>query len=274
VGREVESARAEAAEAAPLAALSLAAREVGPGGAVAVVDSGLQTVDPIDFRQGFFTASPTEISNWLEVNHLLPDLKDRTLLLAGVGDTAEPQPGLNEALHADLVAIWQQIAKVAGASCISIVTAPAVGAVLSGLPPVSVVSLPQTPSLRLSCQPSSFTTASTIGFVANSATFQDVVAAQTTLRDLAEEIRTKNRPVTIAGTTETYGTTEQQARLSLARAQTVESELRMFGVPENLMTVRGVGTNFAGFVKDVDEAGHLNPALAATNRSVIIQEDC
>lgn len=109
-----------------------------------------------------------------------------------ITDTAAPQPALDDALRDGLVVIWQQIAREAGASCVSTVTASALGAALDGLPQVSVVPLPQTPSLRLSCLPSSFTTASTIGFLGDSTTFRDPAAAEATLRRLAEDIREGN----------------------------------------------------------------------------------
>ena len=270
----VAAARANSPEAAPLAALSLAAREVGPGGAVVIVDSGLQTVDPIDFRRGFLTASPVEVSQWLKDNQLLPNLKGRTVLMAGLGDTSSPQPALDDALRGGLVAIWQQIAKDAGASCVSTVTAPAPGAPLEGLPPVSVVSLPPTPSLRLSCRPSSFTTASTIGFDGDSTKFRDPEAATGTLRKLAEDISVGNLRVTVTGTAGGHGSREVQLSLSMARARAVRAELLRYGVPGNLVTVKAVGSDFPGFVDDVDARGNLDPVLAAKNRSVILQLAC
>jgi OOP family OmpA-OmpF porin len=270
----VAAMRAGSAETAPLAALSLTAREVGPGGAVVMVDSGLQTVDPIDFRQGFLTASPAEISKWLKDNRLLPDLKGRTVLLAGLGDTAPPQPPLNDALRSDLVAIWQQIARDSGAACVSTVTAPALGAAPAGLPQVSVVPLPQTPSLRLSCSPSSFTTSSTIGFRGDSTTFRDPAAASATLRTLAEDIRAGNRRVILTGTAANYGTRTTQLSLSRARAEAVNDELLRLGVPADLITVKAAGSDFSGFVDDRDRAGNLDPVRVGENRSVILQLDC
>jgi len=239
-----------------------------------MVDSGLQTVDPLDFRQEFLTASPTDISNWLKVNGLLPDLAGRTVLLAGLGDTAAPQPALNDALRRGLVAIWRQIAREAGASCVATVTAPAVGAALEGLPPVSVVPLPQTPSLRLSCLPASFPTASTIGFVGDSTTFRDPAAAGATLRALAEDIRKRNRRVTVTGTAASGRTRDVELSVSLGRARAVAQELVRYGVPADLVIVRAVGSDFPGFVDDVDAEGTLIPVRAATNRSVILQLDC
>lgn len=65
-----------------------------------------------------------------------------------------------------------------------------------------------------------------------------------------------------------------QLSLSLARAQAVEVELVRHGVPADLITVKAVGSDFPGFIDDVDVAGNLNPVLAAKNRSVILQLDC
>ncbi|GAA2850166.1 hypothetical protein Acy02nite_33310 [Actinoplanes cyaneus] len=274
VAAAIDGVRADSAEAAPLAALSLAAREAGKGGAVVLLDSGLQTVAPLDFRKGFITTSPMEISTWLKENRLLPDLRERTVLLAGLGDTAAPQPSLDEALHADLVAIWQQIVKDAGASCVSVVAEPAMGTTLSGLPPVGVVPLPRTPSLDLSCRPSTFAAASAIGFVGDSTTFRNPSAARTALQSIAGEIIARNRPVTITGTSSTSGSSAQQMALSLARANAVESELVRLGVPVKLINSKGVGTDFPGFVEDTDGAGHINPAVAGQNRGVILQLSC
>jgi OmpA-OmpF porin, OOP family len=270
----ISEARARSPEAAPLAALSLAAREVGPGGAVTLMDSGLQTVAPLDFRQGFLTASPTDISGWLKESHLLPDLKDRTLLLAGLGDTVAPQSSLDEARRADLVAIWKQIGKDAGASCISVVTAPAEGAEPEGLPPVSTVQIPRTQSLPMSCLPVPFTASSSIGFVGDSTAFRDADAADATLKRLAGDIKANKQTVTVTGTAAGLGTDEQQKAFSSARAEAVRDKLLRYGVPVDRIEVKGVGVHFDGFIRDIDAAGLLNPVLAAENRGVILQLHC
>ena len=106
----VSATRAKEPEANPLQALTLAAASAGPGGTVVLLDSGVQTVAPLDFRvQGLLDADPDAVVKALSNSGYLPDLKGRTVVLAGIGYTAAPQPPLDDRRRANLVHIWEKI---------------------------------------------------------------------------------------------------------------------------------------------------------------------
>ncbi|HSK57721.1 MAG TPA: hypothetical protein VK935_01585, partial [Actinomycetospora sp.] len=99
-GSAVTDLRAETPEVDVLSALDLAGRSVGGSGqggnrpgTVVLVDSGLSTVAPLDFRQrGLLEAPPEETVDALRASNALPGLEGSTVVLAGLGDVAEPQP--------------------------------------------------------------------------------------------------------------------------------------------------------------------------------------
>ena len=72
--------RAKEPEANPLQALVLASHAAGPGGPVVLIDSGLQTVAPLDFRApGLLDADPDAVVKALSDSGYLPDLSGHTV---------------------------------------------------------------------------------------------------------------------------------------------------------------------------------------------------
>lgn len=95
VAAAMRSAKAVRPEADPLTAIGLAARATGPGGTVVVVDSGLQTVEPLDFRgDGVLDAEPDDVAGFLARSASLPSLSGIHVRLVGIGDTSAPQSPL------------------------------------------------------------------------------------------------------------------------------------------------------------------------------------
>jgi hypothetical protein len=129
-------------EADDLTALTLAAEAAGHGGNVVLIDSGLATTGGLDFlhRSDFLSSDPSKSVNYLTKNRLLPDLRTRNILFAGLGYTAAPQPQLNYRIQKNTRAIWNKLARAGGALCVSEDKYPNTQHSVTGVPPVSVIS--------------------------------------------------------------------------------------------------------------------------------------
>ncbi len=161
LGKAIGQVRAQSPEADVLGALNLAGRSVQGGrpGTVVIVDSGLSTVAPLDFRQqGLLDAPVQDTVGFLRANQALPALNGATVILAGLGDTATPQAPLDTAQRTELVDLWKGVAQAAGASCVAVVDEPRSGDAPSDVPPVSTVRSPRRPRSRRASRPRSPTT--------------------------------------------------------------------------------------------------------------------
>jgi OmpA-OmpF porin, OOP family len=268
--------RATAPEADVLAALTLAAREARPGGTVVLQDSGLQTLDPLDFRQQLLTAEPTELVAYLRSRRLLPDLAGRTLVLVGVGDTVAPQLPLDEAQRHTLVDLWSAVGKAAGA-CVTVSDEVSSVAAVTGVPAVSPVPVARTrtPDVR-PCRDTVLPDSGTVGFVPDRAVYRDPAGARRTLQGIATQIVEGDLAVSLIGTTATSGSEAGRIALSRQRADQVRVTLVELGVPPaRIVEVRGVGTHWRTHVPDLAPDGRtLLPGPAAANRSVVIRAGC
>ncbi len=273
-GDAVSSVRATEPEADVLAALAMAARAARDGGStgtVVLVDSGLQTVPPLDFSQpGLLDAAPAEVVEFLDRTGAIPDLSGLTVLLAGIGDTTAPQQPLDVARQAALVELWSGIARSGGAACVHAASAPRGSEPVSGVPPVSTVEVPAPPSF----DPSSrivLPDNPTVGFVPGQAILRDAEAAADVLQPVADWLAADpQRQARITGTTARHGSLESQIALAVERAETIKQRLVELGADPSRITTDGVGSEFPGYVPDQGPDGGLLPGPAAQNRSVII----
>ena len=255
-----------------LTALRLAAEQVAdaPGRhTVLVVDSGLSTTGALSFRhEGMLAADAADVVASLRTAGALPDLSGVHVVFHGLGDTAAPQPELGAAVREQLRALWTAVALGAGALDVNVERSPLTGEPATSLPPVSVVGS----GGGVSCTENSVVlTGGDVAFEADSAVFQDAVAASETLRPIAESIKATPVTARLTGTTANVGDAEGQRRLSEQRAQAVGSLLVELGVPTERLTVVGLGSDFPGYILDRDAGGHLLPAAAAQNRRVTIE---
>ena len=270
---------ADTPEADPLTALSLAARAVGQGGTVLLLDSGLQTTRPLDFRQeGMPAADPKEIADYLEANNVLPDLTGRSVVFGALGDVAEPQQPLG-GYRTNLVEIWTTIARRGGAGCVEVIDEPNTNDAPSGeLPPVSEVAVPQPEELELtdatSCTEQVLREDAQVRFVPDEARFRDPQAVQDRLGRLATQIKEEGLRAELLGTTSSWGTKEGRLRVSRLRAAAVRDVLVDLGVPADRLTAQGLGADSRYHVDDRGPNGELMPGPAARNRSVVIRVGC
>ncbi|GAA4864942.1 OmpA family protein [Actinomycetospora straminea] len=273
-GEALTGLRAQTPEVDVLGALDLAGRSAGGNrpGTVVLVDSGLSTVAPLDFRQrGLLDAPPAETVEALRANNALPGLQGVTVVLAGLGDVAEPQPALSPAQRSSLVALWTAVAEAGGASCVAVVDEPRGGDAPSDVPPVSVVDVPPPPTITPG-QTTTLPDDNSVGFQPDTAEFRDRNAARAVMTPFAQFLTASpSRRLALTGTSARAGTPQGQVDLSTRRAEAVKALLVELGAPGDRISTRGVGSQFPGYVDDVGPDGRQLPGPASQNRTVIVE---
>ncbi|MHC1560714.1 OmpA family protein [Actinomycetospora sp. C-140] len=273
-GDALTGVRAQQPEVDVLTALDLAGRSAGGQrpGTVVLVDSGLSTVNPLDFRQrGLLDAPPAETVEALRAANALPGLQGETVVLAGLGDVAEPQAALSPAQRSSLVALWTAIAQAGGASCVAVVDEPRGGDAPDDVPPVSTVDVPPPPTITPG-QATALPDDNSVGFQPDTAEFRDRNAARAVLTPFAQFVTAApNNRLALTGTSARAGTLPGQIDLSTRRAEAVKSLLVDLGAPADRVTTRGVGSEFPGYVNDVGPDGRQLPGPASANRTVIVE---
>jgi OmpA-OmpF porin, OOP family len=265
--------RAQAGQANDIQALDVAASDLqhAGGGDLLMLDSGLQTMAPLNFTTGLLGDDPQTIASYLKGANELPPLQGIHVEFSGLGWTASPQASLGIAYQKKMVQIWTAIAYAAGASCVAIDPAALTKPALSGLPPVSVVSLPKPPELEKPCSTTNLGDANNVGFEYDSTKFSDPSGARATLQKLASVIISTGESVTLTGATSSEGTDAHNERLSLERAQAVQAKLAQLGVPANRITTLGDGSHLPGRLNDRGPNGQLLIGPAIQNRKVVAQ---
>jgi OOP family OmpA-OmpF porin len=267
----VVAARAKEPEANPLQAIVLAASSAGPGGTVVLVDSGLQTLAPLDFHvQGLLDADPDAVVKQLSSSGYLPDLSGRTVVLAGVGYTAAPQPPLDDRRRANLVHIWEKIVSAAGAT-VQTVTSPNTDSAPGGVPAVSPVDVPPTDVIRIGCNTESIlSNDGAVGFQPDSTTFVDSGLARQALAEFAAFLKqNRGAQAVLVGTVAHYGTDDGDAGLSRLRAQRVRDVLIELGADGGRVIAHG-----AGWGPFPTKVGPPSPTDDPRNRRVVITITC
>jgi OOP family OmpA-OmpF porin len=265
----------KAPEADVLAALGEAARITPEGGTVVLIDSGLQTTGQIRFQDpGTFGADPNEFVAYLRARSLMPSLTGRSVVLVGLGNTAEPQAALDPSLRTRVTALWQTVATAAGASCVEVIDTAASRSSVTTDVPVTLVTLPTVPPFQ-PCGETVLRDGDTVGFLPDQAVFREPAAARATLQELAALVINGRQAVELIGTTAMAGPSEEsRIDLSNRRAEAVKAVLVELGVPAERITTRGVGATWPDRVPDIAPDGSLIPWAAAQNRSVIVRLSC
>lgn len=261
--------KAQTPQADILTALTVAAGAVPAGGNVIVMDSGLQTVAPLDFTTGLLSDDPQTIVDYMKSAHELPDLTGRHVYFIGLGWTAAPQPALGNPYRQKVVEIWEQIAKAAGASCVAINSTPDTATAVPGLPPVSAVMPPQLPQPPVACSATVLNDANHVGFDFASTTFRDPAGARATLQQLADVMIRTGESVVLTGSTSSEGSNQFNLVLSLRRAEAVKAMLVQLSVPASRITTYGDGSHLPGRLNDRGSNGQLLIGPAIQNRKVV-----
>jgi OOP family OmpA-OmpF porin len=257
-----------------LAALTLAGRSTPKGGTVVLMDSGIPTTGPLSYKNSeMFAAEPEEVTEFLGSEKLLPDLADLSVVLAGVGDTADPQTVLPENYHKQVTSLWTELAEEADAECVHTLGAASGRTAVPTSVPVDLVTLPKPPVFR-ECGTTVLANSSPVGFVVDEAEFRDPKAAENTLRQLARQVAGQSQEIELTGTTSSEGSVTSNQDLSERRAAAVKKVLIGLGVEGSRITATGAGEQWPGRVRDTTADGTLIPGAAARNRSVVVKLTC
>ncbi|MFI6232710.1 OmpA family protein [Micromonospora sp. NPDC050784] len=257
---------AGAPEANVLQALSVASDAAGQGGSVVLIDSGVQTTAPLDFRKNnLVSRRPALIAKALKQQGLLPDLSERKVIMAGLGYTAAPQEPLDEKNQAFLVDLWREIVTASGAKDVVVAEEPNTSRSAVTSPPVSVVKFPVA-EIYLGCDTLSVLPDNGgVGFVADEAEFRDPAAARKILGRFAGFLRENpSVEVLIKGYVAHHGNGD----LSQRRADRVKQELSSQGV-SNTITAKGMGWGPYPSV-----SAPPDPRYDQKNRQVTIEVNC
>jgi hypothetical protein len=144
IAEAVSHVRAKSPHADVLDALEVAADAVrsacGHGGTIYVLDSGLQDIGPVNFREPkLLSTRPSNIVAELQGEHELPHLQGISIVLVGFGYTSPPQSQLSIAQQTNLIAIWSAIAKAGGAASVRVDPTPRGAPAPTQVPPVQLV---------------------------------------------------------------------------------------------------------------------------------------
>ncbi|WP_231925218.1 OmpA family protein [Micromonospora purpureochromogenes] len=234
----IANAKAGAPEANVLKALSVASDAAGPGGTVVLVDSGVQTTAPLDFRRNdLLSRRPAAVAKLLKQQRLLPNLSGRKVIMTGLGYTAMPQEPLDDRNRSTLMNLWREIVLAAGATdpVIDSNANTADSAVTS--PTVSVVKFvvgdiqPRCDTLAV------FPDDGAVGFVPDQARFRDPEAAHKILARFVAFLRENpTAQAVVRGYVAHYGSGD----LSQRRADRVKQELATLGATRRI-TANGMG---------------------------------
>jgi OmpA-OmpF porin, OOP family len=269
---EVAKLPAKSPQADPLTALSRASAAAGPGGTVVLMDSGLQTVPPLNFKaEDLLDADIGLVVSELAKANDLPDLRGQDVILDGIGYTSPPQRPLDPSQIAHLVKLWQKIVIAAGAASVKIVTTPNTTPSVSGLPAVATVPVPPPGNIALGCDKRSvLSNNGPVGFIANSTTFRDESAARQDLTRIANWLA-KNRTAhaILTGSIAHYGPNVRNGGLALARASSIRAVLLSLGVQAGQVTAVGMG--WGPFPT---KTAPPNPLADPLNRRVVVELKC
>ncbi|WKG13555.1 hypothetical protein QX204_34280 (plasmid) [Nocardia sp. PE-7] len=283
VGAVVQRIGARAAHADYLRGLSVAADAVHAscpqGGEVILQGSGLQDTGVLNFaRDEFLSADPQRAVRFLQEHNQLPDLHGITVVLVGIGETRAPQQQLDQASRDNLVDIWVQISRAAGAAEVKLDTSPRSGEAPLNAPEVSTVAVPAPVSFPVGCSVRNFRLPDTgpVGFLENVAIFRDPAAARAVIAQIATAAQTcPGARIALVGATSSYGELtpagdRTRQVLALRRAEAVKALLVGAGVAADRIDVSGNGYHFDGYVADRDAQGELLSGPAQQNRCVLV----
>jgi outer membrane protein OmpA-like peptidoglycan-associated protein len=220
-----------------------------------------------------FGASSADVVSFLANQRLMPDLSGRSVVLVGLGDTADPQPPLAANLQTGIVDLWTAVATKAGAVCAYRLKAASTRTAVTTNVPVTVVK-PPVPQPFTDCGTTVLADSGSVGFVVGTGNFRDPEAARKTLESLAQTLVKHTQRVTLTGTTSSEGSAGANQTLSEQRANAVKAILVQLGVEQSRITAVGVGSHGPNHQPDMTKDGVLIPAAAAHNRSVVVTLTC
>jgi len=244
-----------------------------PGPATLILhSSGLQTVGELDLTRSGSDVRVAETIDRLRPD-ALPDLTGKHVLFTGLGQVAGPQASLREPMRRAVTDLWLGVCrKFHAAECTADPSSVATTAPRSTVP-VPVIPVTGADSVVEYEEPGG-TTGQRRFPLPSAVLFEpdtDVLAdgAEDALRELVPYFGPATTATAI-GHTASVGPRTSAIDLSVRRSRKVVATLRRLGVAEAVFTaVDGVGYD-EPVVPDRDDRGHLLPAAAERNRTVVL----
>ncbi len=248
-----------------------------------IMDSGLSTVEPLRFQDGYLWAETEDIVNALEEKCLIPKLDGVDVKWAFCGETAHPQEELSAAQKEKLREIWEAILLEGGARSVEFINEVATGVPNTDSPYVSTVEA-EDEGIEVPIHPTPEPTVTDfrpldtyvldgarVQFVGDTAVFLDENKAREEIKVVADDLLAHpDNHVYVIGTTAS-GRRDFCKTLSDERAKAVTDVLTDFGVPKEQLYLMGLGCVPGPWrEEDLDENGRLIEEKAAKNRRVII----
>lgn len=267
--------RAQAGEVDTLEAIRLGGQALAQKNAcrkrLLVLDTGLSSTGYLDFTQGLLASDATDIVEALAQARALPQLEGVEVLWAMCGQTAAPQPELNEQEKQALKDIWSAVLMAGGAESIQFLTDFA-GEAYTNLPPVSVVDAGER-AIRVEI-PTTVLSDAQVQFKGNSDQFVDERSAVQALSGAAQELAAHpDRRACLVGTTASGQNRQYCLELSKRRAEAVAALLaKYWGIERDRFVCVGLGAEDPWHVPDLDSEGRLVETYAAQNRKVILMD--
>ena len=252
-----------------LAMIAQGVRVTSRPGTLLVLSSGLSTSGGFDLRQVGWGANAQTAAVSLSRRGLLPRLTGWHVVFSGLADTAGRQPAPPVPQRTILTRYWLALCRGSGAaSCaVDAVTRPDPSS--RSMTPVPVVSFPRVTSYHVPHGGRTTNVPADEFFAFNSARL--LPGADSILGPIAARARDSHLEVTIVGyASPDGGSGSYNLRLSAARARAVRARLVALGVPAGLI-VQAVGLGTAGKTRlDCYRHGHLDEAICARLRRVLI----
>lgn len=265
--------------------------EIGAEKEIIILDTGINTCGAMSFLspeyqsllsyQGKLWEEDTMISEVSELIQRLdeqaeiPDLKGIHITWYGLGQVSEPQPTLSKLRVQNLQYIWGELLTRANA-CPStkanadekygiFISASTYGTIESDqyVTPISwdisdVAEVPERPDLP----------EKKISFKANSEDYLSTREAEDILKSYASTLQNyPNENILLIGTTSSYN--GGSLELSEQRAMHVKRTLISFGIPEDCISIIGLGYDLLICQEDSPD-NHFEESIAQKNRSVLI----
>jgi outer membrane protein OmpA-like peptidoglycan-associated protein len=248
-----------------LGALHAGAAQLRHDGTLYVETDGASNAGMLDFARQEFGADPARVVSALASVGQIPDLTGVTLVMAGIGASAQ---GLHDPAVIDwMVAVYGEICLAGGAVDCEILrgTATMPRALDASLPEDVGLPFPELEAPRVEGEACVFPLAGDVLFGGFSSTL--TAGAGLLFDDLAARIGDQQVDILVVGHTTTFGDPQVNETLSLDRARAAADALVARGLDASRIEVEGRGGTEPVAVPDHDASGVID-ANARQNRRV------
>lgn len=240
-----------------------------------VADSGISTINYLDYTKGLLNADTEKIVEALQEEEAIPDLHGIRVEWMFIGQTAAPQPELSERQKNKLQEIWSAVLFAGGAKDVNFLSDIATDSTHNDYPDVSIIDVEDrnidVEEVTIEEPIKTIVLDSTrVQFLGDKAIFTNKDEAIANIKESANQLLAHpNNKVYVIGTTASGGKDFCQ-QLSIDRAKAVVEVLVGYGVSESQLIPMGLGYEDPWHKSDLDSAGKQIEEIASQNRKVLI----